>query len=146
MPPRMKSPLYGFDIGPHPMRSLPMSTPADTGVATAKELDVALVSPLALKVSVKEAMALSVRSVNVARPLARIVTLVNVPLSVPTPVAIAATILIPARRTGLLLPSWSSTTGWVVNGLPAIAPPGWVIIASLVGAFPTVNELEVADV
>src|SRR2546425_1261691 len=109
-------------------------------------LDPTLVSPVALKFSVRSpAVPVIARFVKVATPPA-VVTAVSVPPSVPPPVAIAAVTVTPDWLTAFPAPSRSCTTGCCGNATPLWAEvEGWVVIVSCVAApAPTVIVPEVA--
>jgi hypothetical protein len=94
--------------------------------------DVTWVSPGEVnRIVLAPTVPLIARLVNVASPDASVLT-VNVPSSVPPPVAITAVTGIPLCETGLLLTSRSWITGCCANAAPFTAVvDGWVVMESV---------------
>jgi hypothetical protein len=112
----------------------------------AKLLEVAAMSDVGVKARVKlPAVPERTRSVKVAIPFTA--ATVVVPLNVPVPEAIDATILTVEVVTVFPDESVIRTTGWVVSATPLTAPDGWVVIAACVATpTPRAKLLEVAAV
>jgi hypothetical protein len=97
---------------------------------SAKLLEVAAVSDVGVKARVKLPVAPErIRLVKVAIPLTA--ATVVVPLKVPVPDAIDATILTVEVVTVFPDASVILTTGWIVKAVPAAAPDGSVVIMAL---------------
>ena len=101
-------------------------------------LDVVEVKESGVNLNVKApAVPVTTRSVNVAMPFDA--ATVVVPLSVPVPDAMDATILTVEVVTVLPPESTIRITGWVLSSEPLPAPAGWVVIAAAVAAAVTAN-------
>ncbi len=110
----------------------PVSPTAYTTAAVmVRELDVTGVSPVGVKVTVKEpAVPVITRLVKVATPA--LAATVVVPLRVPVPDAMDATTLTLELVTVVPLASTMRMTGWVPSAAPLAAPVGCVVIAAAV--------------
>ena len=79
------------------------------------------------------------RSVNVTRPVASLVAVVEPP-SVPSPLESCAVTVTPSRATSLPSASWSWSTGCGLRGTPASATAGGATASASLAATPVARN------